>query len=142
MNTKQIKAKLLNTFLWFKENIPIILWVVLLVSLVKFSPFFGYLKNLKDNLFSVVFADIIWSIAIWNPINSYIIAWYIWNIDEKLITITTFLIAWITVGFVQLPAEIYFFWKKFVIVRNLVSFIFAIICWIIVYLLMKTIRWY
>jgi hypothetical protein len=47
------------------------------------------------------------------------------------------LVARITVGFLQIPAEVYFFWKKFAFLRNLISFLFAILAGLIVYLLMK-----
>ncbi len=131
-----IKQNLINIFYWLKENIPIIVGVLLLISMVKYSPIFNCLQNLKDNFFSVIIADFVGSIAAWNPINSYIIASQIWNLQEKIIVITTFLVAWVTVWFLQIPAEIYFFWRKFAILRNLVSFVFAILAGLIVYLLM------
>ena len=131
----KFKNKLLNTLVWLKENIPIIIGVLLLTSIMKYTPIFSYLQNLKDNFFSVFIADIIWSIATWNPINSRIITSQIWTLDKKIIVITTFLVARITVGFIQIPAEIYFFKKKFAILRNLISFIFAILAGIITYFL-------
>jgi len=134
---KILKNKIFKTILGLKANIPMILWVLLLISMVKFSSLFFYLRNLKDDFFSVIIADIVWSISAGNPINSYIIAQQIWDLQDKLIVITTFLIAWVTVGFLQIPAEIHFFWKKFAITRNLVSFIFSIICALIVAFLFK-----
>ena len=131
-----LKQKFLNTFFGFKENIPIIIGVLLLISMIKYTPIFSYLQNLKDDIFSVFIADIIWSIAAWNPINSYILADQIWNLEDKIIVITTFLVAWVTVWFLQIPAEVYFFWKRFAIVRNLVNFVFAVLAGIIVYLVM------
>jgi hypothetical protein len=37
------------------------------------------------------------------------------------------LISWVTVGIIQIPAESYFFGKKFTITRNIISFVFAIL---------------
>lgn len=132
-----LKQKFYQTFFGFKENVSIIIGVLLLISMIKYSHFFVYLKNLKDDFFSVIIADMVWSISAWNPINSYIIASQIWNLQDKIIIISTFLIAWVTVGFVQIPAEIYFFWKKFALTRNLVSFIFAILASVMIYFLYK-----
>lgn len=132
-----IKQKFLNTILWLKENIPIIIGVLLLISMLKYTPIFSYLQNLKDDFWSVLISDFIWSISAWNPINSYIIASQIWNLQDKIIVITTFLVAWITVWFLQIPAEIYFFGKKFAILRNLLSFIFSILAALLVYLFFR-----
>ena len=128
----KIKQKFYNTLFGLKENIPIIVGVLLLISMIKYSPLIKFLQWLNDNFFSVVFSDIIWSIAAWNPINSYIITSQLWDFNWKIVFITTFLIARVTVGFLQIPAEVYFFGKKFTFVRNLVSFVIAIVAWYVV----------
>jgi uncharacterized membrane protein len=134
----KIKKSFKQTFLWIKELLPILIWVLLLVSLINNSVFFiNILTSLEDNFISVFIADIIASISAWNAINSYIIANWIWELENNTKIITTFLIAWVTVWIIQIPAEIYFFWKRFTLIRNLISFIFAIIGWYVVYFLMK-----
>jgi len=47
------------------------------------------------------------------------------------LAVTAFLVAWVTVGLVQLPAEVMMLGKKFAIIRNITAFIFAIIVAII-----------
>ncbi len=136
--TNTIKQSFLKTILWIKELLPILIWVLLLVSLINNSLFVNnILKTLDDNILSIFIADIIASISAWNAINSYIIADWIWNLENHTKIITTFLIAWVTVWIIQIPAEIYFFWKKFALIRNLISFIFAITWWYVVYFLMQ-----
>ncbi len=137
VNKNKLQKVFFNTLLWFKENIPILLWVVLLISMLKHTLFFWYFNNLNDNVFWVLIADIIWSISAGNPINSYIIVSWVWDINSKIILITTFLVAWVTVWFLQIPAEIYFFWKKFAFKRNIISFLLAILIWLSVYFLIK-----
>ena len=132
-----LKQKLNNTLSGLKENIPIIIGVLLLVSMVKYTPFFSYLQNLKNNVFSVFIADVIGSISAWNPINSRIIASQIGDLQDKVVVITTFLIARVTVWFLQIPAEIYFFGKRFAILRNFISFIFAVLAGVMVYLILQ-----
>lgn len=135
---KNLNKTFNQTLIWFKELIPMLLGILLLISMIKELWLFTYLRSYLDNSFiSIVIADIFGSISAWNTINSYIIANSFWDINHNVLVITTFLISWITVWFIQIPAEIYFFWKKFTIVRNVTSFIFAIIAAYIIYFLMK-----
>jgi len=134
---KKIKQKILQTFSSIKELLPILIWVLLLVSLINNSDFINnLLKSLDNNFISILIANIIASISAWNAINSYIIADWIWEFGNNIKIITTFLIAWVTVWIIQIPAEIYFFGKKFTIIRNILSFCFATIWWYLVYFLM------
>jgi hypothetical protein len=134
-NTQKI---LKQTFSWFKELIPMLMWILLLISILKELWLFNYLSSyLSNNFLSIIIADIFGSISAWNTINSYIIADTFWDINENILIISVFLISWVTVWFIQIPAEIYFFGKKFTFIRNLISFIFAIIWAYIIYLLMN-----
>jgi hypothetical protein len=72
-------------------------------------------------------------VSAWNPINSYIIAWEMWNIEQNALIISVFLIARVTVWFVQIPAETYYFWKKYALVKNIINFIFSFIWGYIIY---------
>lgn len=133
MKEKIIK-NLKKTLMWFKEFLPLLIAILLLVSILKWFWVFEIIwKYLTNNFISVFIADIFWSISAWNTINSYIIANSFWDFKDYFLVITAFLIAWITVWVVQLPAEIYFFGKKFALIRNLLSFIFAIIWAYIIY---------
>lgn len=123
----RLKQSFTQTLEWLKQNIPLILGVLFLVSMIQNTKFVNILKSLWNDFFSVVFADFIGSIMAWNPINSYIIAWEFWDVDSKILVITVFLISWITVGFLQIPAESFFLWKKFALVRNIFAFCFAIL---------------
>ena len=135
---KKIQKTFKQTLMWFKELIPMLFWILLLISMLKELSLFSYLSNYLDNNFiSIIIADIFGSISAWSTINSYIIANSFWSINENTLIITAFLISWITVWFIQIPAEIYFFGKKFTIIRNIISFIFAIIWAYIIYFLMN-----
>jgi len=132
-NIKKVFFKTLN---WFKDLIPILFSILLLTSILKNTGVFDLMKNhLSNNIFSVFIADFFWSVSAWSAINSYIIADWFGNLNEYFLVITVFLIAWVTVGIIQLPAEIQYFWKKFAIIRNTLSFLFAIIASYIIYLI-------
>ncbi len=67
------------------------------------------------------------SIAAGNPITSYIIGGEMAKQGVSLGAITAFLVAWVTVGLVQLPAEIAMLGRRFALIRNLVSFVLAVV---------------
>jgi len=66
------------------------------------------------------------SILAGNPINSYVIAGELLKYGISLFAITALIVTWVTVGLVQLPAEIAALGKKFALVRNALCFILAI----------------
>lgn len=124
----KIKKVLIQTWLWFKELLPLLVWIVLIISMLKVSWLINSIVwYLPDNFLGVLVADVVGSLTTWNAINSYIIASSFWKLDQHILVISAFLIAWVTVWIIQLPAEMYFFWKKFAITRNLLSFVFVII---------------
>ena len=74
---------------------------------------------------------VIGSISIGHPITSYIFGGEMLKQGVSLIAVTAFLVAWITVGIIQLPAESAILGKKFAFLRNFTAFISAIIVGII-----------
>lgn len=134
---QNIKKSLKQTLMWFKELLPMLLGILLLISMFNQLWVFNYLNDyLSNDLISVFLADIFWSILAWSTINSYVIANSFWDINNNMLVITVFLISWITVWIIQIPAEIYFFGKKFALIRNWIAFIFAIIATYLIYFLM------
>jgi len=67
------------------------------------------------------------SILAGNPINSYIIGGELLRNGVSLFAVTAFIVAWVTVGVIQFPAESMMLGKRFAAVRNLTSFILCII---------------
>ena len=130
---KNFKEVLIKTSKSFGNLIPTILGVVLLVSLI--------LTFLTKELMSKVFTGnpiidplvgaAVGSIAAGNPLVSYILGGELLTKGVSLIAVTAFIVTWVTVGSVQLPAEIKALGKKFAIYRNVLSFIFALIIAII-----------
>ena len=110
--------------------------ILLLVSLIENLWLINFVfSHLSNNFLSTLLMDIFGSIISGNPINWYILVGFLGNIKAYLLPITTFLISWISVWFIQLPAEIYFFGKKFAISRNLISFILSILIAYVVFIL-------
>jgi len=135
---QNIKKSFIQTLMWFKELIPMLFGILLLISMFNQLGVFNYLNTyLSNDFISLFIANIFWSISAGSTINSYIIANSFGDINNNLLIITVFLISWITVWIIQLPAEIYFFGKKFALIRNLINFVFSIIATYIIYFLMN-----
>ena len=115
------------------QTLPILIGVLLLVSLANaLIPKTFYSTVFRNNIFLDPFiGSAIGSILAGNPITSYIIGGELLKQGISLVAVTAFLVAWVTVGMVQLPAESVMLGKKFAVVRNITAFLFSIIVAII-----------
>jgi predicted Fe-Mo cluster-binding NifX family protein len=112
----------------FVAMLPILFSVVLLMGL------FNALvpEQLLPSLFSgSAILDTLWgtclgSIIAGNPVNSYIIGGELLKQGVSLFAVTALIIAWVTVGVVQLPAEMAALGRRFAILRNAVCFILCV----------------
>jgi uncharacterized membrane protein YraQ (UPF0718 family) len=120
---------------------PLILGTILLVSLlVTLIPQSFYLKVFQGNAFVDPFiGSFIGSISAGNPLISYILGGELLKQGVSLIAVTAFIVAWVTVGFVQLPAESMILGKRFALLRNIFSFVLAIIVAVITVAILQAI---
>lgn len=121
------------------RSLPIILGVLILVSLANvLVPKNFYTTLFRGNLFLDPFiGSLLGSILAGNPITSYIISGELLKQGISLIAVTAFIVSWVTVGVIQLPAEIMLLGKKFAITRNVTAFFLAIIVAIITVLILN-----
>ena len=126
MKTKQALQQTISAI---KMSLPTLVSVLLLTSfIIVVIPKSFYSHIFAGNYFlDSFFGAIVGSIAAGNPMTSFIISGELMARDISMIAITAFIVSWVTVGFVQMPAEIVMLGKKFALTRNLVSFISAII---------------
>lgn len=109
--------------------LPILVGVILLVSMIQVlvpkhfyqSLFTG--NTLKDS----VIGSAIGSVLAGNPVSAYILGGGFLKNGVSLTAVSAFIVAWTTVGIVQLPAESMLLGKKFAIYRNITAFVFAIV---------------
>ena len=101
---------------------------------------------------SVVFSgqvlrDTLWgaclgSILAGNPINSYVIGDTLLDNGVSLFAVTAFIFAWVSVGLVQLPAEISALGRRFALLRNALCFIATLpVALVTIILLNAIVRW-
>lgn len=118
---------------------PNILAVVLLSGLImEFVP----LRQLSGLLGGGFFTDGligagIGSISIGNPLVSYVLGGELLDQGVSLMAVTALLVSWVTVGSIQLPAEMQTFGLRFALFRNGLSFLFALIIAFLVLLTMQ-----
>ncbi len=66
-------------------------------------------------------------VSVGQPFFSYIIGGELLKEGISLYAVTAFILAWVTLGIVQLPLEWAIFGSRFTIVRNLLSLLFALL---------------
>ncbi len=120
---------------------PIILGTVMLISLLTaIIPKRFYTAVFTGNsIVDSIIGTSIGSISAGNPITSYILGGELLKQGVSLVAVTAFLIAWVTVGAVQFPAEATILGKKFAILRNLTAIVLAVIAAIITILILSVI---
>lgn len=120
-------------------NLPNILAIVFLSGLVlQFLPIARLSQLLGGNaLADAVVGAVIGSVAIGNPLVSYILAGEFLEQGLGLVAVTALLVSWVTVGSVQLPAEMQTFGPRFALVRNGIAFLCALIIALLVSLTLQ-----
>jgi uncharacterized membrane protein YraQ (UPF0718 family) len=123
---KKAGKKLLNNL---NNSIPILLGVLLLVGLVKtLIPNDFFQRVFTGNMIvDPVMGALIGSVAGGNPLTSYVIGGELLDKGTSLVAVLAFIVSWVTVGIIQLPAESLMLGRRFAFVRNALSFVFAIV---------------
>jgi len=123
------KQAFLKTVQSLKRSLPILLGVLMLLSLAtSLIPKSVYGKIFTGNhLIDPLIGAVVGSIAGGNPVTSYVIGGELRLQGVSMLAITAFLVAWVTVGLIQLPAEALMLGREFALIRNGISFVMAII---------------
>ena len=139
MDKERLKQALAKASRAMYKSLPIVFGVIILVSLVN--------TLVPKTFFTILFQKNIWlgsfigsalgSIFTGTPITSYVIGGELLKQGISLVAVTAFLVSWVTVGMVQLPAEIMLLGKKFAILRNVSAFALAIIVALITVLILS-----
>ena len=85
-----------------------------------------FLITPSDDFFNVLLSASIGSVATGHPLASYILGGELLAEGISLLVVTALIISWVTVGLVQLPAEMLLLGRRFAVYRNLWCFVFAI----------------
>ena len=112
----------------FATMLPILVGVVLLIGLLNvlvpreiLASFFSG-DAILDTLWGACFGSILTG----NPVNSYVIGGELLKQGVSLFAVTALIITWVTVGLVQLPAEMAALGRRFAILRNAICFMLSV----------------
>jgi uncharacterized membrane protein YraQ (UPF0718 family) len=125
----RFKDSVIKSFRAMYRSLPIIFGVIILVSLMNvLVPKTFFTTLFQGNIFLDSFiGSILGSILAGTPVTSYVIGGELLKQGISLVAVIAFIVSWVTVGIIQLPAEIMLLGKKFAIVRNITAFILSII---------------
>lgn len=113
----------------FLSIFPILTGVILLVGLFQvFLPKDWLLTIFSGNhFFNTLWGACAGSILAGNPLNSYVIGETFLELGAGLFGVTALMMSWVTVGVVQLPAEIAALGMRFAVLRNAAAFLMTLL---------------
>ena len=132
MNEK-LKSAVIKSARSIFNSLPILVGAILLIGLASTLMPKSYYAALfsKNILLDSIIGSGLGSVLAGNPITSYVLGGEFLKQGISLVAVTSFLVAWVTVGLVQLPAEALLLGRRFAILRNILSFLLSIIVAII-----------
>ena len=122
---KQLSANqaIIKAILNFTSMAPMLLGVIGLIAILQIyvtpymlSNLFGY-----STFTDISTGTLIGAVSSGNPAMSYIISESLMSEGVSLYAVTAFILAWVTLGIVQLPAEASVFGVRFTIYKNILT---------------------
>lgn len=112
----------------FLTMLPAVLGMLLLTSLVFSLLPKGSLQGLfgRNESLDVLLGAAMGSVAAGHPLAGYILGGELLAGGVSLIAVTALVVAWVSVGLVQLPAEALLLGRRFAVTRNFLCFLSAI----------------
>lgn len=80
-----------------------------------------------DMLHDTLAGTLVGAVSVGQPFLSYIIGGELLKEGISLCAVTAFILAWVTLGIIQLPLEWAIFGRRFTLVRNLLSLLFTLL---------------
>ena len=108
---------------------PLLLGVIGLVGLFQVLVTPKMLASLfrGNPLADTLIGTLIGATAAGNPVVSYLLGGELLAQGISLYAVTAFLLSWVTLGFIQLPAEVEVFGGRFTLYRNILAFVFTML---------------
>jgi uncharacterized membrane protein YraQ (UPF0718 family) len=125
---KSIFVSITGAFKNFAAVTPLFLGIILLLGLLRtYVPPKLISSIFRGKIFTdTILGSLFGSISAGNPVTSYIIGGELLKEGISLFAVTAFIVAWVTVGVIQLPAEAAILGKRFAVMRNILSFVLSI----------------
>jgi len=126
---KTFNKELKKAFLGIVQMLPMIFGIVLLVGLMLSLLTPNVISSLfsKNTFLDTLIGTFAGAIAVGNAMISYILGGELLKSGVSLYAVSAFILSWVTLGVVQLPAEAEVFGLKFTTIRNILAFVSSII---------------
>lgn len=113
----------------FLSMTPLLLGVIGLVGLFQTMVTPEILSTLFNGnpLFDTLIGTLSGGISAGNPIISYVLGGELLKQGVSLYAVSAFILSWVTLGLIQIPAEVEVFGKRFTLYRNILAFVFTLI---------------
>lgn len=128
-NREALKTSLFKTTSMFLGILPVIIGVILLTGLLiellpagSVAGWFG-----RSGVLDALTGAVAGSISAGHPVSSYLLGGELLSKGVSLVAVTAFLVSWVTVGSIQLPAEAVMLGWRFALLRNLLCFLSSIL---------------
>ena len=82
---------------------------------------------ISNNFVDTITGTLLGGVLTGNPMISYILGGELTDAGVSLYAVTAFILSWVTIGLVQLPAEVEVFGLRFTFYRTLFTFITTIL---------------
>ena len=128
MDSKKVKKAFKDTLISFQLSMPILLGVILLLGISEVVIPSSYYQNVftGNSIFDPIIGATFGSLFAGNPITGYIIGGEFLNQGVSIMAVAAFLLAWVTVGVMQMPIEMAILGRKFTLYRAAAAYISAI----------------
>ena len=125
-NIKDAFNKSLKGFL---SMLPMLLAILLLLGIFDVYITKDILLSffISNNFIDTITGTLLGGVLTGNPMISYILGGELTDAGVSLYAVTAFILSWVTIGLVQLPAEVEIFGLRFTFYRTLFTFITTIL---------------
>jgi len=123
---KKLPSAIMKSAKTLFNVLPLLAGVILLIGLTHTLMPQSFYFSTNVVLDSIIGSGL-GSVLAGNSLTSYVLGGELLKQGISLVAVTSFLVAWVTVGLVQLPAEAIMLGKKFAILRNVFSFAFSML---------------
>ncbi len=124
----KIKDSFKKTLRAFGQFLPVVFGVLLLLAMIDAvvpKTFYAWVFS-GNKLIDPLIGAMLGGIFAGSPVASYVFGGEFLAQGVSLVAVAAFILAWVTVGVVQLPAESLMLGKKFALARNGISFLMSI----------------
>ncbi len=120
-----LRICLKKSLISFASMMPMIIGVVALVAMMQtLVPQEKLVSFFTGNQFiDTLIGTACGAVAVGNPIVSYLLGGELLIQGVSLYAVSAFILAWVTLGFIQIPMEVAAFGTRFTLIRNLLAII-------------------